>query len=288
MSKKILLVILVLFLTIGIYLCFKVHNNPTKTFFRGTYIVLGSTGSGKSTLINYMTQTDTSDMLDSSFGSSVNSVTKGFNVVESKRTTINDVEAEFRFMDSIGFDAHDIDNDRLFRNITKQILLMGDPRINAVVLVHKMERFRSKFAHDLDNILRMFKLFDIKKEHILVVITHSALYSDDVREKYTKDLSKKLYEYVRETNIMHVNFVKYSEIDPAFIKHFEDSMPREFDKLAKKLMKYTNPFNPQNYVMDRIKLDEQIQKDLDNDPDPYFCNLLGTCNKKVKSHSLEI
>ncbi len=226
----------------------------------GTFVVLGAAGSGKTTLINYITQKE------GPCGSHPDTYTDRSTQYDSGLLTIDDIQLKLRFLDTIGFDAHDVKSDELFVQLSEAIIVMGDPRVNAVILVHKMERFRSHFWGDLEKILKMFQLFQIKPEHVLVVITHSALYSDDVKMEYQHQLFEKLKERhnnVLETNIMHVNFIKATEIHPEFLPYFNRTAPIEFEKIVRKLMMFNSPFNPNTYILDRMRLKETIKQDLD-------------------------
>ncbi len=227
----------------------------------GTFVVLGAAGSGKTTLINYITQKQ------GPCGSHPDTYTNRSTQYDSGLLTIDGAQLKLRFLDTIGFDAHDVKSDELFVQLSEAIIVMGDPRVNAVILVHKMERFRSHFWRDLEKILKMFQLFQIQTEHILVVITHSTLYNDDVKLEYQHQLFEKLSDKVLESNIIHVNFIKAAEIHPEFLPFFNRTAPIEFEKIVRKLMTFNSPFNPNMYILDRMRLTEKIKEDLDGQDD---------------------
>ena len=236
--------------------------------YQGTFVVLGATGVGKTTLINFMTKGNTKDM--KGHGAGVESKTRECEAKESGRMKVGSRDVEFKFLDSVGFDAADVDNTELFCSIIEHIVRMGDPRIHAIILVHKMDRFRSNFWVDLGSILKMFGLFDIKKENILLTITHSSIYSDDVQETYRKELHDKLKEHVLLENIFHVNFVKTEEVRPQLAPYFKNLAQKEFNKLSKKLVQFNEPFNPQGYFYKKMDLRSNIQKDMGGRS--WFCS----------------
>mmetsp|Transcript_28365 Transcript_28365/g.45639 ORF Transcript_28365/g.45639 Transcript_28365/m.45639 type:complete len:292 (-) Transcript_28365:116-991(-) len=239
---------------------FSVGPREREHIYKGTHVVLGATGVGKTTLINFMTKQDSREM--KGHGAGVDSKTRECMIVESGRMTINDERVELKFLDSVGFDAADVNSEELFCAIVEQIVRMGDPRIHSVILVLKMERFRSNFWADLGKVLKMFGLFDIKKENILLVITHSSLCTDEVQETYRKELHDKLKDHVLLDNIMHINFIKAEEVRPQLRSYYRDLVQSEFQKLAQKLVQFKRPFNPQRYFYKKMNLKQNIKKDM--------------------------
>ena len=67
--------------------------------YQGTFVVLGATGVGKTTLINFMTKLNTRDM--TGHGAGVESKTQKCTVRESGRMYIDDRGVEFKFLDRL-------------------------------------------------------------------------------------------------------------------------------------------------------------------------------------------
>eukprot|EP00466_Bigelowiella_natans_P008490 jgi/Bigna1/88620/estExt_fgenesh1_pg.C_350032 len=235
-----------------------------RKIFRGNYIVLGPTGSGKTNLINHMVHYDTSSHRGS--GPSTDSQTLNCTFHESGVMKLHGKEVEFRFLDSIGFDAADVDNQHLFVEVTQRITEMGDSNVNAVIVIQKMDRFRTNFKNDMDMMIKMFKLFRIKQRHILLVITHSAFYSDKVQDAYREELFRKVKAHVYLKNIIHVNFLRHEELRDEFQPYFKNLSNKEFDKLSLKLLSFTDPFQPKEYLKKHVNLEKVIDNDLNGVP----------------------
>jgi len=225
---------------------------------------LGATGSGKTTFINFMTNSDTEDMIEDSFGSNMDSVTRQNDdmLYESGTIKYENKRFEFKFLDSVGFDAHDMKDENLFTDITKKIILMGDSRVNGIILIHKMDRCRSNFDQDIKKILLMFELFGLRKDQILIIVTHVTLHNKKTREKYIIQLNQKLKDVIIPDNIITVEFFKHSELNEEFLKYHEGIFQEEFNKVVARLIKFNNTFNPNKYLLENIDLEKKISIDL--------------------------
>ena len=63
---------------------------------------------------------------------------------------------------------------------------------------------------------RLFELMEVTPEHVLVVVTHTALYADEVQGAYSDALHKQLGgEVVSRENIVHANFAQGTELRQA-------------------------------------------------------------------------
>ena len=63
---------------------------------------------------------------------------------------------------------------------------------------------------------RLFELMEVTPEHVLVVVTHTALFTDEVQGAYSDALHGQLGgEVVSRENIVHANFAQGTELRQA-------------------------------------------------------------------------
>ena len=63
---------------------------------------------------------------------------------------------------------------------------------------------------------RLFELMEVTPEHVLVVVTHTALFTDKVQGAYSDALHGQLGgEVVSRENIVHANFAQGTELRQA-------------------------------------------------------------------------
>ena len=63
---------------------------------------------------------------------------------------------------------------------------------------------------------RLFELMEVTPEHVLVIVTHTALYTDEVQGAYSDALHRQLGgEVVSRENIVHANFAQWAELRQA-------------------------------------------------------------------------
>ncbi len=191
-----------------------IHDFHIDDEWTGNFIVLGTTGSGKTTLIRYMTEAKFEGLSQGGqFRISVDSVTQESKVYKTGRIKMHDTSVTLKFRDTVGFGAKDMASKTILKDTFLDVV--GDfDKIRGCVLVHKCERHREGGAQDLEQIKQMLDTMGLNiGKHLLIVITHTGHLSEETQETYTADIRKKVLEDVPEDRVIHVNFANLSELN---------------------------------------------------------------------------
>eukprot|EP00960_Hanusia_phi_P035545 751779-Hanusia_phi.AAC.1 len=243
-----------------------IHDFETHDEWNGNFIVLGTTGSGKTTLVRYMTEKSTQGLSKGGqFRLSLDSVTEESRVYKTPKIKFGDVSVTLKFRDTIGFGAKDMESKLILKETFLKVVTDFD-KIRGVILVHKCERYREGTAQDLEKIKRMLDTMglDIKK-HLLVVVTHTAHLSTDTQLAYSEEIREKIHKDVPVDRIIHVNFAKTEELNDYHKKFFQDTMRDEFVKLVKKLMEFEDEVAPARHEIEQ-HFDRTYTDDLQKRP----------------------
>jgi len=246
---------------------FEIFSDERPPATQYNFIVVGPTGVGKSTFVQYMTKNKTKEM--KGHGAGTMSKTTEEKTIPSTVFYSNDeqnglTEIAFTFTDTRGFGAHDMNEESIFESLKTEILKNSALQVNCIIIVHKMERFQKSTKKSLHKLLNLFKQFDVDANvHTLLVITHSGIYSEKVREEYKHDLCNQLQDFVSKDNVIHANFVKSDELDPQFRTVYQNIMRKDKQRLREKLIRYRVPFDPGIFlakVLQKETLEQKVKK----------------------------
>ena len=225
----------------------KVHDFEVREEWSGNFIVLGTTGSGKTTLIKYMTTHKINDM---GHGTNMHRTSLSSQTTESKlyktpKITMPDgVEVSLKLRDTVGFGAKDMET----RNILKDTFLevvTDFEKIRGCILVHKCERFREGGYKDLECMKRMLERMGLKfDQHLLLVITHTGHLSDETKKSYADELKETVLPDIPADRIMHVNFANMDELNEYHQKFYQDTAKTEFSRMVGKLREFEDEIAP--------------------------------------------
>jgi GTPase SAR1 family protein len=224
-----------------------------------TFLVLGPTGSGKTTFINHICKEEFKDMKGMSSGTKSCTTLESAEIVTSDEIEFEGEKTTYRFMDSVGFDAADVEADDIFIKMSKDLVESGSSSVNGLILVHKMERMRGGVAAEMGKVKKMFDMFDIHPEQIMLVITNSLLYGKKVQKRYSEEIKK---YFTDSYNVAHFNFLDSSELSKQFKPIYQEHASREVEKAWRVLKKFDKQFNPMTYVAKKIGLEGELRKDL--------------------------
>jgi len=227
--------------------------------FKGSFIVLGVTGSGKTTLINYLTASSFMDVDGKDMASGASSITKEV-ITKYGKYSVKNMEYDFTFIDTIGFDAADMDTGLMIENLVKEIIEQNIPRLNGVIILIKMERHRYHITNQLSLVTNFLQNFKVDSNSIKYFITHSGQYSGSTQENYSKELSELLK--VDYKSLSHINLVKISELSSPFKEYYQRTTSSEVNKVIDVLKNMKTTFTPMTYIYDKINLNKMIKSDI--------------------------
>jgi GTP-binding protein EngB required for normal cell division len=236
----------------GLNAGFKVEMPESKPKVRDyRFVVLGATGVGKTSLIQALVAKSTEDLLTPGSGLHAKSMTTKCKIYESDELVLKTssgmtLRRTYAFMDSMGFGADDHPSESIVFDVYKNVL-KSSQSINGIIVVHKADRYRRSSDEDIRIIKNLLKEFSVDHEVVTLVITHSGMLTDKAREKYKKDLLKRLNEggeFVKPVNTLHVNFPRLDELQEPFQSHLAGAHLLERMRFLKHLEKFTKPFNP--------------------------------------------
>jgi hypothetical protein len=243
-----------------------IHDHETMQEWTGNFVVLGTTGSGKTTFIRFMTNQNMRDVgKHGDFKMSTDSVTvlgkggkKGQREamkVESPFFKRDGVNVKLCFRDTVGFGAKDMESKDILKETVAEVA--GDfERIRGCILVHKCERYRTGGAEDVEEMKRAMKTLNLDfNKHLLLVITHSAHLTKEKQEEYSAQIRTKISGQIPLERVIHVNFVNLGEVNEDFREIYRKMAPHEFEKVVAKLMEFETNVCPagQNFKEHFVK-----------------------------------
>lgn len=238
---------------------------PTARDQNFCFVLFGPTGAGKTTLINFMAAKDLDDVQQlrgGQGGMGPDSMTKEIAVVHTPKFWLEDQQCSFTLLDTPGYgakDQHKWVKGSLMASTVKQ-LLRDTSKINGVVLVLKMERFRSDMESALKDYISFFQHFDLDKTAVLVVITHSLPYNDQIKNEYRVAIAKLFEQHVIASNVIHVNVCLPGELMPEFQSLYEAATGQQLSSLKEHMR--TN-FKKEHNIRHWFDVKSGIETDVD-------------------------
>lgn len=220
-------------------------------------IVIGSVGSGKTSLCRYVTGLYDKNMESKMSG---HSVTKGVVAYKGKYLKVEsatppsstaktncfetdevDTKIQFTMTDSEGYGTDSFSSDNLKNQLLKS--LKFETELNAVIIVVSFERFRMGLKGDLDHLVGNIKTLGLCKEHTIVCFTHCELYSDEVKERYFNEF-KQYYSFdIDKENVIFGCFPNISEINLKFQPLVVEEVKKSIRDLRVKLRERSKTIN---------------------------------------------
>lgn len=232
-----------------------------------SFVVFGPTGSGKTTLINYMTAGNMGNVNAMRGGQaqvSVDSATKRVCNVKSQKFAKGNGHYTLQFFDTPGHGAKDqkdwLQGGSLMADTVKQ-LMSETGRLNGVMLVLKMERFRSDLEEALKEYIKMFALLELEKAAFLVVITHSLPFTEDIKTAYAQNIAELFQQQVLPSNVIHVNVAMLPEMVESFQQIYQAAVPGELRRFKDHLLgNFEKEYNIRHWFDKERGLNASIDK----------------------------
>jgi len=212
------------------------------------FVLFGPTGSGKTTLVNWLTAPD-KDYIDKQRGghasAAASSVTTKVSIVESGVFTECGEKYQLSFADTPGFGANDekrfTEKGGLMAQTLKQLVDESNDHINGILLVLKMERFRQDLKKSLEEYIRMFDELKLSKKSVMIFITHSLQFTDKIQTKFSDQIFDIFNTQTVKENIRHVNFCMPADFRKDFRKLYQQHATKELSSVRNLLLKFKEP-----------------------------------------------
>ena len=130
-------------------------------------------------------------------------------------------EIDLTLVDTVGFGAADVENADIAKQVMEYVLKNSPSQLNGIVLVHKAERYREDYAQQVAVMQKIVATLGATVAHVLVVVTHTLQYSEEMRQEYSDKLFQKLRGVVQRNNIVHANFANWVELSEEAKQQFQ-------------------------------------------------------------------
>eukprot|EP00808_Paulinella_micropora_P009513 g24342.t1 len=214
--------------------------------FHGTFIVMGAAGSGKTTLIEYLTHASFEEIFTEDIGAQSDTKTQK---VELKNIFMeNETHAwEYDFYDTI---------EDIYKKLFLSILKNGHQRINGLIFCFKMGRMTSTTKKAILSTAEVFKRLKISKNNTVFIITHGMMYKRSIQERFENDLFNHLKEVVHRHNVVSVNMMNINEVEERFRPLVLATAIESVEKAHRLLHSFKSPI-----VLNRIIFtEEELQR----------------------------
>ena len=196
-------------------------------------IVVGSTGSGKSSLSHYLVGKYTLGTASKLSGSAV---TKG--VVQYKGSYLGSSASKVQYVvvDSEGYGADEFSTDSLKNQLINS--LRFETELNCVVVCIAFERFRKGLKEDLDHLIGVIKTIGLEQTCMLLVFTHCEMYNETVKQQYLKEFKAYYSLTISDEDCLFCCFANMAEVnqnyEPLLLEDVKSSITNLREAINKK------------------------------------------------------
>jgi len=216
------------------------QKNVTKTL-----LFIGSSGSGKTAVINYLCCLDNNTSIDHSISKiSGESVTQEVKKYRSPLFMTNNLQYQYEIFDTVGLGADDVDSIEAYQVLFMNI--MFEQEIDLIVIVVKLERFRNKFAKDIQNMVTALRNLGASDGNFFLLLTHIDPWNEEVSRQFSISFKQKhSLNFISEQSTCFGCFANvydvHSELQQKYYEWVNYSINRTRDWL---LNANSQPFRP--------------------------------------------
>lgn len=184
---------------------------------------------------------------------SVHSVTRGTHTFESPHVVIpNKGHFSATFVDTVGFNALDINADHVFKDLQEQVRFSD--AIHKILIVHKLGRTRTAVVADTQRTIDLLSRLGAQAVNVYVTITFAYDYNHAVRERMRAEVQELYKEHVLPDNVFFSDYVLLSEVDEDARKHYETRIRRTHAAIVDKMIvERVEPFKPMINTLREMK-----------------------------------
>ena len=205
-------------------------------------MLIGAAGAGKTSLAQALSVGDPEKLLATGAGQA--GTTSPALAIEAYHVpTFRDADhlVKMTLQDSVGLDAET--EDEMFQ--TLQGKMQQGTQFNGFIIVTKMERFRQGYNTSLLRLSDTFQASGIESSNVLLVVTHSAPFRDEVQQQYSHEICQQWESWLPgcEQRVVHANFGMLYEMRDPFAALYKTVWRHDREALIARLLEFREPFN---------------------------------------------
>ena len=220
----------------------KLHNYASHRSSSQNILVIGETGSGKSTFVQYMLVDDISKVDHTKIGASINSVTNSTLQHRAPTFVIGDEHVSATYYDTIGFNADDIDSTAVFEQL-KELVRFSDT-IHKIIIVHRLGRARKEMVRETTRTIQLLQALGAQQRNVYVTLTFAYDYHRGILIRLKREVAGLYNETVHSDNIFYSHYVLLNEIDEKARSRYQQRMVDTHDAILRRVLEDVPPFRP--------------------------------------------
>ena len=226
----------------------KLHPYPTYKSSHQTILVIGETGAGKSTFIQYMNASEVSDIDQARIAAGARIVTRNSSVLESNAICIGDTCTSATYYDTAGFNAEEVGAAKWYSELHDSVRLRE--QIHKVMIVQRVGRVRSAMVAETKAIIELLQMYGAARHNVYITLTFAHDYDKTTRDRLKKEVIALYADHVEPTNIFYSYYALLSEIESDARPHYWQKIERTHLAILDIVLRKVEPFHP---VMETFK-----------------------------------
>jgi len=243
---------------------FKFSNHDGEDISSENILVIGTAGSGKSSIVNYINQGDFnfSENVSRPDVASVTNQILSYDCPLLKNPVNPKIKKKITFFDTIGLGADDFNVDVVFNNLKSKIAY--ESKISKILIVLKFERYRTKMKEDLKTMIQYLKYLGATDENFFLIIT----FCDPWKEEIIIRNTKKLIDYygfqgdiikINEEKILTGCFPNANYVKPIFEQIYIDETANSVNEIKELLFLDCSTFCPMKEIIITIEKETDLK-----------------------------
>jgi uncharacterized membrane protein len=220
----------------------KLHDYESYQQDHQNILVIGETGSGKSTFVQFMLVNDLSKVDHKLIAASTKSVTDRTIVHRADTFVFGYNRISATYYDTVGFNARDIDSTVVYRQLEKTIEPLAD--IHKIIIVHKVGRAREDMIAETERTIELLEALGATTPNAYVTLTFAYDYNEEVLVNITKQVADLYKKHVLSKNIFCSYYVLISEITKTAQQHYIDKIQSTHLGILHRVLEPVKPFHP--------------------------------------------
>jgi len=170
------------------------------------------------------------------------SVTLNTSEYNAPTLTVGSDQFSATYFDTVGFNAGDIDADKVFNDL-KEVVQFKE-NIHKILIVHKAGRARVALVGETQRTIELLTSLGAHKRNVYLTITFASDYNTKILKRLKDEVTELYKEFVLPKNIFFSPYVLLSEIDEEYHPHYLKRLMKSHDDILARMMEPVEPFRP--------------------------------------------